>query len=66
MRSQENDIVSATKVIIETNVASKRYCNYYERIIKKDSNNSPLHNMKNFRANCDIDEFTGGRFPLTI
>ena len=34
MRSQEKDIVSATKGIIETHVVMKIYYNYYERIIK--------------------------------
>ena len=33
--SQENDLVSVTKAIIETHVAAKRYPNYSERIIKK-------------------------------
>ena len=34
MRSQENDIVSATKVIIETRVAENCYYNYSERTIE--------------------------------
>ena len=32
--SQGNDIASANKSIIETNVVEKRYYNYYKRIIK--------------------------------
>ena len=35
MRSQENDIVSATEEIIETQVVEKLYYNYSKRIIKK-------------------------------
>ena len=35
MRSQENYIVSATKAIIETHVATKHYYNYSERITEK-------------------------------
>ena len=35
MRSQENYIFPATKAIIETHVAAKRYYNYSERIIEK-------------------------------
>ena len=35
VRSQENNTVSATKLIIETNVAAKRYNNYSKRTIKK-------------------------------
>ena len=34
IRSQGNDIVSATKEIIETHVAAKIYYNYFERTIK--------------------------------
>ena len=34
IKSQENDIVSATKALIETHVAAKRYYNNSERIIK--------------------------------
>ena len=35
IRSQGNDIVSATKEIIETHVSAKIYYNYSERTIKK-------------------------------
>ena len=35
MRGQEKDIVSATKVIIETHIAVKLCCNYSKIIIEK-------------------------------
>ena len=35
MRNQENYIVSATKVIIETHLEVKRYYNYSDSMIKK-------------------------------
>ena len=38
VRSQENDIVSATKAIIEINAAAKLYYNYTKRIIRKTTN----------------------------
>ena len=34
IRSQENDIVSDTKAVIETQVETKHYYKYYERIIE--------------------------------
>ena len=40
--SQENDIVSSTKEIIETHIAAKGNWNYYEWTIKKDNNKSPF------------------------
>ena len=35
MKTQENNIVSATKAILETHIAAKRFHNYPEKIIKK-------------------------------
>ena len=35
MRSKENDIVSATKEIIETHIAVRHYYNYSDKIIEK-------------------------------
>ena len=66
MRNQEYDFVSVTKEMIETYVAEKHYQNYYKRKIKKNYNNSTLHNGNNSKANCDIYEIPEGRFPLTI
>ena len=40
MRSQENYIVSSTKAIIETHVATKNYYNYSERITEKTTTRS--------------------------
>ena len=40
MRSQGNYIVSATKAIIETHVATNNYYNYYERITEKTTTRS--------------------------
>ena len=34
MRIQENHIVSATKIVIETYISAKLYYNYHNRIIK--------------------------------
>ena len=63
---QGNNIVSATKAIVETHILQRHYQNYSDRIIKIDYNNSPLHNRINIKYNCDIDELPEGRFPLTI
>ena len=35
IRGQENDLVSATKAIIETHIVEKLYHDYFEMIIKK-------------------------------
>ena len=35
MRSQENNIVSSTKVIIETHIAARCYYKYPKRILEK-------------------------------
>ena len=35
IRSQKNDVVSATKAIIETHISTKCYYNYSERIIEQ-------------------------------
>ena len=40
MRSQENDIVSSIKAILETHVAVRRYYNYSERIVRIIHSNS--------------------------
>ena len=60
IRSQGHNPFSATRVIIETDIEARRCNNYFERIIKKDCNKSPLHNGNNFKANCDIDELSEG------
>ena len=60
IRSQVNNIVSATKVIIETHVVDNsiriipRQC--LERLQK-----SPLQNQNNFKAICNIYELPEGR-----
>ena len=65
MRSQENDIVSSSKAIVETYVAANA-----TRLLPigqlKDYNKIPIQNGKNFKANCDIDEVPEVRFPPTI
>ena len=63
IRSQEENIISATKAMIETHVAETAiiitpgiYLKYYNQI--------PLHNGNNVKTNCDIDELPEGRFPI--
>ena len=65
IRGQENNIVSSTKLMIETHVLDNAV-----RIIPRDNwkdyNKIPLHNRNNVKANCDINELPEGRFPLTV
>ena len=65
MRSQENDIVSVTKVIIETHSAMKQYSNYYERKIKITAIRVHYTMGKTSKLTLDINEHPESRFPLT-
>ena len=66
IRNKESYIVSSTKEIIKTRVTEKRYYNYPKRMIKKTTIIVYYTTEKKFKANCDIDEPTEGRSPLTI
>ena len=59
-RSQGNDIVSATKLITETHVTDNAVIIIPRRQLKR-LQQSPLHNGKNVKDICNIDELSEGR-----
>ena len=64
MRSQENDIVSATKAIIETHIYAMSYYNYFKRTIKNTTIRVHYTMATNVKANCGIYELPKVSFPL--
>ena len=66
MRSQENDIISATNEIVETQVAAKRYYNYSQRAIKKTT--IRVHYTTETTPNLTVTlmNFQKAGFTLTI
>ena len=66
MRSQENDIISATNEIVETQVAAKRYYNYSQRAIKNTT--IRVHYTTETTPNLTVTlmNFQKAGFTLTI
>ena len=65
LRSKKNNIVSASKAIIERHVVA-RAIRVNPGVQLKDYIKSPLHNGNNAKPNCDINKLPEVRFALTI